>query len=251
MTREATSGELKKAYHKLALRLHPDKNPSENAAEQFQTLQKVYSVLSDSEKRKVYDETGCVDDTELTGEKFNNLYEYYRGIYKKVTTEDIEDFEEWYRGSEEEAKDLKDNYVKFEGNMEKVFAWQMCSEPEIDSHRFVDVIEAAIGAKVLTRTKRFDRWAAEVRSKPAPKGDPLKKKKKGKKIGVCREGAGGGEGDLMAIIQARQAARASQADDLFAHLEAKYGGAGGGGGKKKKGGSLTVEGGRISKKKSK
>ncbi|TQD78891.1 hypothetical protein C1H46_035549 [Malus baccata] len=61
--RSATQQEIKKAYHKLALRLHPDKNPGdEEAKEKFQQLQKVISILGDEEKRALYDETGCLDD---------------------------------------------------------------------------------------------------------------------------------------------------------------------------------------------
>ena len=58
----ASASEIKRAYHKAALRLHPDKNPSADAAAKFQTLQKVYGVLGDEEKRKVYDETGRTED---------------------------------------------------------------------------------------------------------------------------------------------------------------------------------------------
>lgn len=51
VTREATASEIRKAYHKLALQLHPDKNKDdEEAKERFQTLQKIYAVLSDPDK---------------------------------------------------------------------------------------------------------------------------------------------------------------------------------------------------------
>ena len=123
-----TSVEIKKAYHRFALKLHPDKNPSKDASKQFQTLQKVYAVLSDEKKRKAYDETGRVD--EMDSEEFNDLYEYYRTMYKKVTEEDILQVTKEYLGSEEEARDLKACYVKFEGDMTKVFEWQMCSDIE-------------------------------------------------------------------------------------------------------------------------
>jgi curved DNA-binding protein CbpA len=62
VSQSATHDEIRKAYHKLALRLHPDKNPGdEDAKEKFQSLQNVIAILGDPEKRKVYDETGSVD----------------------------------------------------------------------------------------------------------------------------------------------------------------------------------------------
>jgi chemotaxis protein histidine kinase CheA len=53
--RGAGSVELKKAFHRLALRLHPDKNPDELACEAFQVLQQAHAVLSDAQRRSEYD----------------------------------------------------------------------------------------------------------------------------------------------------------------------------------------------------
>ena len=57
--RDATISEIKKAYHKLAIKYHPDKNPNKvEATKKFQEITDAHNVLSDPEKKKVYDKYG-------------------------------------------------------------------------------------------------------------------------------------------------------------------------------------------------
>ena len=58
VSRDATTKEIKKAYRKKSLEFHPDKNKEEGAADKFAEISRAYEVLSDEEKKEVYDQYG-------------------------------------------------------------------------------------------------------------------------------------------------------------------------------------------------
>jgi DnaJ-class molecular chaperone len=59
VTKSASADEIKKAYRKLALQFHPDKNKTKEADAKFKEVTKAYEVLSDAQKKQTYDQFGA------------------------------------------------------------------------------------------------------------------------------------------------------------------------------------------------
>ena len=59
VSKTASEDEIKKSFRKLAMQFHPDRNPGDKKAEdKFKEISEAYAVLSDSKKRKEYDQMG-------------------------------------------------------------------------------------------------------------------------------------------------------------------------------------------------
>lgn len=64
--------EIRKAYRKLSLKVHPDKNKAPGAEEAFKKVSKAFKCLSEEDSRRQYDQTGLVDDFEYN-QQHNNV----------------------------------------------------------------------------------------------------------------------------------------------------------------------------------
>nr|XP_061826959.1 dnaJ homolog subfamily C member 10-like [Nerophis lumbriciformis]XP_061826960.1 dnaJ homolog subfamily C member 10-like [Nerophis lumbriciformis]XP_061826961.1 dnaJ homolog subfamily C member 10-like [Nerophis lumbriciformis]XP_061826962.1 dnaJ homolog subfamily C member 10-like [Nerophis lumbriciformis]XP_061826963.1 dnaJ homolog subfamily C member 10-like [Nerophis lumbriciformis] len=99
VNREATTREIRQAFKKLALTMHPDKNPGDSSAhEKFLQVNRAYEVLKDEDLRKKYDKYGEKGLDEQQGGRYEswNYYRYDFGIYDddlEIITLDSGDFE--------------------------------------------------------------------------------------------------------------------------------------------------------------
>lgn len=65
--KSSSDADIKKSYRKLAIKLHPDKNPHPRSSEAFKFLNKAWGVLGDPEKKRIFDQTGLDPDSRSQG----------------------------------------------------------------------------------------------------------------------------------------------------------------------------------------
>lgn len=80
--------------------MHPDRVPEEEkdiATEKFKVLSTINSILTDKDKKALYDEQGIIDDNDDEG-KLSTWLDLWRTFFKPITTEDIDNFQREYVG---------------------------------------------------------------------------------------------------------------------------------------------------------
>ncbi|CAK9303967.1 unnamed protein product [Gordionus sp. m RMFG-2023] len=226
INKKSKPNEIKKAYYQLSLKYHPDKisdiRSSQKATSKFQILSKIYSILSDTEKRKIYDETGILNDENISFSKDEDWISYWRQLFKKISLDDIKKFEVNFQGSEQERLDVIDAYKKCKGEMQCILENVMCAKAtdDNDETRFRAIIDEEIANKNLTCYKvyKYETPSKKSKRKRKAKKEAKEAEAYGKKLGLDNLKSE----SLVALINQRQKTREHDMNDLFQSLENKY-----------------------------
>lgn len=98
VSKTATEDEIKKAYRKLAVKYHPDKNPGDKEAEKkFQEISEAYDTLSDKSKRAAYDNYGASSTSNSHSYQWRNPFSGYSDSYRRSPFSDDPDLDEILR----------------------------------------------------------------------------------------------------------------------------------------------------------
>jgi curved DNA-binding protein CbpA len=121
--KEASQDDIKKAYRKLALKYHPDRNTDVSSKAMFQQVSRAYQVLSDEKKRKMYDALGVIDgessgiaaDGHMTQEQAAEIFKQMFG--NKSIDQIVREFEEAQR---KQSKEMEQKEGELSERLERV-----------------------------------------------------------------------------------------------------------------------------------
>lgn len=231
LSKDATSSQIKKTYHKAALKHHPDKVPAnerEAADVIFKEIAFAYSILSDDKKRKLYDSTGRTDGE---GSDFN-WADFMANQYRAVINSDvIAIVRTEYVGSDEERQDVLAAYENGKGSWTYIFEHVMFStmvDPE-DEKRYRGYIDAAVSQDKVETYKAYSESEADrtkrirAAEKEAKEADKILKK-----LNVKQNVSKMSESELGTLIRSRRPETFSKLDEVGSeaiarHFEDKYG----------------------------
>lgn len=207
---DASEKEIKKAYHRMSLLVHPDRvdeDQKEEATEKFKTLGKIHSILQDKEKRKVYDDVGEFDEeTESTFDWMN----YWRNLFKSIDIKDIDKYKEEYIGSETEKRDIKKAYIKFKGDMNRILELVDFSNCESEP-RIIEIVRKMVDDGEVEEYKSFFNENKQKKLRRHKKWE--KEKQEAEQIDMAK---------LEKEMEENSRKRCQTFENLINGLEAKY-----------------------------
>ncbi|KAI9301631.1 hypothetical protein BJ944DRAFT_290788 [Cunninghamella echinulata] len=219
---------IKKAYRRLALKYHPDKQTTlttekqkEIATHEFQLIGLAYSILSDKGKKANYDRTGSLKEESWLNED-KDWNDYFKALWTGVVNDStITTHLKAYKESKEEEEDVLKYYTQAQGNMNTLLNYVMHSDV-YDVPRFITIIQRAIDDnrvehyRAFTTTTTASAQARRIRQaeKEKMKAEKEKERRDAKKNQDSNMD-GGEEEQLKALIMAKRKDRWNQIENML------------------------------------
>lgn len=185
------------------------------ATEKFKVLSKLYAVLTDKNKKALYDDKGIIDDDDERD--LSSWLELWRTVFKPITNEDIQNYEKNYVGSEQEEIDVRKAYVNGKG----------CINFMMNHIPFMSVEDEPRIQKMVRKwiadgdVEEFEQFTEEPKAKTQRRHKKYAKESKEAAENAKRFEERGTT--LDQLIAQRNEERQANANDFFASLLDKYG----------------------------
>ncbi|CBZ26305.1 putative chaperone protein DNAj [Leishmania mexicana MHOM/GT/2001/U1103] len=221
---ESSTEDVTRAYRRLALKYHPDRNPE--GVEKFKSISNAYAVLSDPERRAAYDLTGFVSDFADSSHVMSD--EAARQQRSAELADQVRSFFATYAGSAEERADVVRGYEKCNGDFKKMVRGYLLFDNGVEAEvqRLHRLVSTLIEMGNLSRTPAWESTStpeAVLRLEKAMHRERQAAEKVLKNMaGSGTSAAGTADGDLSSLqVMIRQRQQSSY-ESMLNHLESKY-----------------------------
>lgn len=202
---KSTIAHIKKAFHRLALKHHPDKQQDQTSESTALYLQisKAYQVLANEDSRAYYDLTGQIKGDDPSVSDQCTWTAFFKGE-TPINADTIDQIQRQYCNSSEERRDLLAFYCEFKGSVAKIFECLMFSQLE-SLPRYREIVMKAVEAGEVEKFDRFFTWKENAKAAKKRKVEEREAKS-----------------DLEALSRAIAVRAEQRNNDFLQRLEAKY-----------------------------